>query len=219
MKSRNRIQRVLIIVLFAISLYLLIQTIDYKQKYDRLIQKNSKIEAKIEQLNESLRSSLDDTMWLEKELYLGKNQPFNTSKDELEQYQQQLLKYQRYIPDKEPTKKNIISRGYFPENNHFAFDFAGSKFDTIFAAGSGVVESTTNNDKIYGTALLIDHLNSFKTFYGHNAVNLVKAGELVEKGQPIATIGTSGQTTAPHVHFEIRYKGTNIDPGKLLKKY
>jgi murein DD-endopeptidase MepM/ murein hydrolase activator NlpD len=56
------------------------------------------------------------------------------------------------------------------------------------------------------------------TRYGHNSAILVKLGDLVTKGQPIALMGSSGRSTGPHVHFEIAHNGKTIDPAKYLRK-
>lgn len=216
MKSRTTIHIIIILILIAIVISILTSTGENRKESNSLKKEDTAVQAKVEQLRESLLISSDDTANLEIKFGAGQEQ-LNMSRDELEQYQQQLMKYRKYVPDKFPTKTHIISQGYLPENDHYAYDFAAAKYDTIFAAGAGVIESTAVNDRVYGTTVLIDHLIGFKTFYGHNDVNLVKPGDVVEKGQPIATVGMSGKSTAPHLHFAVIYKTKSIDPGTILK--
>jgi len=217
MKSKSKVIFIIILlILIAISIYSLIKTNSYQVKLEALKQENLDLKNKVGQLTESIKLNSGNSVFPNDFNSKHKKQ-ISSNRDELTQYQEQLLKYQQYIPDKYPTHKVVISRGFLPQSNHPAYDLAGSRSDTIYAAGAGVVEFTKKSDKFYGTCLLLDHLNSFKTFYGHNQINLVKTGEMVNKGQPIAKIGMTGQTTAPHLHFEIRYKGEKVDPGKLLK--
>jgi murein DD-endopeptidase MepM/ murein hydrolase activator NlpD len=71
----------------------------------------------------------------------------------------------------------------------------------------------------YGNAVEIDHGNGLVTLYGHASQLLVSTGESVEPGQEIATVGSSGRSTGPHLHFEVRVGGRTIDPSRVLKKY
>jgi len=71
----------------------------------------------------------------------------------------------------------------------------------------------------YGNAVEIDHGDGLVTLYGHAADLFVSAGDFVEPGQAIATVGSTGRSTGPHLHFEVRQGGRPIDPGQVLKKY
>ena len=62
----------------------------------------------------------------------------------------------------------------------------------------------------------INHGNGYVTRYAHNKKNLVKVGEKVEKGQPVAIIGSSGRSTGTHVHFEVVKNGKHVNPGKYI---
>ena len=63
----------------------------------------------------------------------------------------------------------------------------------------------------------IDHGNDFTTRYAHNSKLLVKAGDLVQRGAVVAESGSTGRSTGPHVHFEVRYKGVAQNPNRFLK--
>ena len=63
----------------------------------------------------------------------------------------------------------------------------------------------------------VDHGNGLVTRYGHNQENLVRVGEKVRKGQVIATMGSSGRSTGPHVHLEVLKDGRKVNPLKYLR--
>lgn len=69
---------------------------------------------------------------------------------------------------------------------------------------------------VYGLALLVDHGSGVQTLYGHNQKLLVKVGERVGIGETIAISGNTGNTTGPHLHFEIRLNGKTVDPNQYL---
>jgi len=86
----------------------------------------------------------------------------------------------------------------------------------VVSAAQGEVLSVYD-DKYFGRVVLIDHFNQYATLYAHLQSSLVEMGESVEKGQTIALSGNSGNSTAPHLHFEILVDGVNIDPETVLK--
>lgn len=95
---------------------------------------------------------------------------------------------------------------------HWGLDIAADNLSNIGASASGVViESGWKNDA-YGYAVMIDHGNGYQTLYAHCSSLLVNVGEWVESGQPIALVGSTGNSTGPHVHFEIRSNGVCVDP-------
>ena len=71
----------------------------------------------------------------------------------------------------------------------------------------------------YGNAVEIDHGNGVVTLYGHASELLVTQGDSVEPGQAIGRVGSTGRSTGPHLHFEVRVGGTPVDPRSALKKY
>ncbi|MBP7583134.1 MAG: M23 family metallopeptidase [Spirochaetes bacterium] len=68
----------------------------------------------------------------------------------------------------------------------------------------------------YGKEVVIEHRNNYITRYAHNSVNFVKVGDCVRKGQAIALVGSSGRSTGPHLHFEIRLNDIPLDPLDFL---
>ena len=98
---------------------------------------------------------------------------------------------------------------------HAGVDFAGSQGSDVLAVASGVVVFADRRDG-YGKLVEINHGNGVSTRYGHHDKLLVKAGEIVKKGDVIGLMGSSGLSTGPHVHFEVLRNGRNIDPTRFI---
>jgi murein DD-endopeptidase MepM/ murein hydrolase activator NlpD len=99
--------------------------------------------------------------------------------------------------------------------DHKGIDFAGKQGDKVIATGAGVI-SWAEDRFGYGKLVEVDHGDGFKTRYGHNETLLVEVGDVVEKGQVIAAMGSSGRSTGPHVHYEILKGGRQINPLKYV---
>ncbi|MCV6604822.1 MAG: peptidoglycan DD-metalloendopeptidase family protein [Porticoccaceae bacterium] len=100
---------------------------------------------------------------------------------------------------------------------HNGVDFAGKEGSDIVATAAGVVTWSGKRGG-YGNLVEIEHGDGFVTRYGHNKENLVKAGDVVKKGQVIALMGSTGRSTGPHVHFEVFKNGRSVDPATYIKK-
>ncbi|CQR70097.1 Murein DD-endopeptidase MepM [Sporomusa ovata DSM 2662] len=98
---------------------------------------------------------------------------------------------------------------------HPGIDIANSIGTPIFATADGVVEQSGWSGG-YGNTVQIDHGNGIETIYGHNSSVLVNAGQSVKKGQIISYMGSTGRSTGPHVHYEVRVNGTAVDPIRFL---
>ena len=96
---------------------------------------------------------------------------------------------------------------------HKGIDISGSGAygSTIVASDGGVVTLAGWNDG-YGKCVVINHRNGRETLYGHCSTLLVTDGEAVSRGQPIAKIGSTGNSTGSHLHFEIIVNGSNVNP-------
>jgi murein DD-endopeptidase MepM/ murein hydrolase activator NlpD len=103
--------------------------------------------------------------------------------------------------------------GYY--HFHPAADQSAPYGTRIKAAGAGYVVKV-GYDGSSGNNLVINHGNGFTTSYLHASVILVKAGQSVKKGDIIAKVGSTGSSTAPHLHFEVAYNGTPFNPQKIL---
>ncbi|ALF52742.1 peptidase M23 [Nostoc piscinale CENA21] len=98
---------------------------------------------------------------------------------------------------------------------HAGLDFAASYGSTIRAADSGTVIFAGWYGG-YGRAVIIDHGNGLTTLYGHTSEVFVSEGQGVQRGQAIAAVGSTGFSTGPHLHFEVRRRGTPINPADFL---
>jgi murein DD-endopeptidase MepM/ murein hydrolase activator NlpD len=98
---------------------------------------------------------------------------------------------------------------------HTGVDLIAPSGTPIVAAAGGVV-STVGFVAEYGQIVEVDHDNGLTSRYAHLSKSLVKIGDVVLKGQPIAHVGATGRTTGPHLHFEVREKGIPLNPNKFL---
>ncbi len=98
---------------------------------------------------------------------------------------------------------------------HTGMDIGCKTGDKIVAANAGTVIMATVNGG-YGNCVIIDHGGKIATLYGHNSVLLVKKGDTVTKGQQIAKAGSTGLSTGPHCHFEVRINGTPVNPAPYV---
>ena len=95
---------------------------------------------------------------------------------------------------------------------HNGIDFTAPKGTPIQATGNGKVMKADRGRFGYGNHVIIDHGYGYTTLYGHMMTIQVKEGEEVIKGQTIGTVGNTGTSTAPHLHYEVRLKGNHVDP-------
>jgi len=98
---------------------------------------------------------------------------------------------------------------------HKGVDFAGKENTAIIATASGVVTWASKRYG-YGNLIEINHGEGLTTRYGHNKDLLVSVGDVVNKGQKIARMGSTGRSTGPHVHYEILRNNKQIDPIKFV---
>ncbi|NCC28838.1 MAG: M23 family metallopeptidase [Gammaproteobacteria bacterium] len=100
---------------------------------------------------------------------------------------------------------------------HEGVDFASPRGTAIVAVADGVVTFSGRKGG-YGRMVDIRHVNGLVTRYAHNQDNLVKEGQMVRQGQKIATVGSSGTATGPHVHFEVLKDGKAVDPFRYIDR-
>ncbi|CUH94192.1 putative secreted protein [Propionispora sp. 2/2-37] len=101
---------------------------------------------------------------------------------------------------------------------HPGIDIAAGIGTPVVATADGeVVKSGWSGG--YGNIVQIDHGNGIETIYGHNSKVAVIVGQKVKKGQIVSFAGSTGRSTGPHVHYEIRVNGTAVDPIKFLVLY
>ncbi len=116
-----------------------------------------------------------------------------------------------------PIISHITSNyGWRRRRMHRGVDLALHIGDTVRAAFSGKVRLTRYERRGYGYYVIIRHNNGLETIYGHLSKFLVKPDQIVKVGDPIALGGNTGRSTGPHLHFETRYLGMDINPNKIF---
>lgn len=98
---------------------------------------------------------------------------------------------------------------------HSGIDFAGHVGTPVHASGDGVVVRASYS-KDYGNVVMIDHGHGVVSLYAHNSKLEVRTGDVVMAGEEIAKMGSTGRSTGPHLHFEVRQYGQRVDPGRFL---
>lgn len=99
---------------------------------------------------------------------------------------------------------------------HEGMDFAGRAGSDVLSVAAGLVTFADYRSG-YGLLVEVNHGNGYVTRYGHNRQNVVKVGQTVRKGQRIATMGSSGRSTGPHVHFEVLLNGAVVNPQQYIQ--
>ncbi|MGI5172305.1 M23 family metallopeptidase [Treponema sp. OMZ 840] len=101
---------------------------------------------------------------------------------------------------------------------HSGIDIAADEGTPVFACKSGIT-AFTGTDERYGNYIILQHDNNTQSLYAHLQTILTKKGQPVIKGKQIGTVGNSGLSTGPHLHFEIQVGGKAKDPSSLIKKF
>ncbi len=128
------------------------------------------------------------------------------------------------LPTGWPVKSGYVSSNYgfrvHPIKKvrlfHDGIDFASPRGTPVFAVADGIVTFSGRKGG-YGNTVDVRHINGLVTRYGHNAKNIVKVGQMIHRDQQIATVGSTGVATGPHVHFEVRKNDKAIDPMPYLR--
>lgn len=118
-----------------------------------------------------------------------------------------------------PSPRSAISGWYFhdPSNpRHAGLDIAAALHDPIFATAAGVV-SFADVSGGYGNLVVIDHADGWQSWYAHLSAFSVVVGQQVEQGEVIGAAGSTGRSSGPHLHFELRHNGVPVDPLVYLR--
>lgn len=120
-----------------------------------------------------------------------------------------------------PTSGTITSRygvsSRLRKSTHTGLDIAVTTGTPIKVVADGTVTSASYNGA-YGNLVKVDHGNGVETWYAHTSKMYVKVGQIVTAGEVIAAVGSTGNSTGPHLHLEIRIDGEHINPQQYLYK-
>lgn len=113
-----------------------------------------------------------------------------------------------------PLKNTFRTDDFGPRRYrwHFGTDLELDTGDSLFAAFDGIVRVSSYQGGGYGNYIVLRHYNGLETVYGHLSKSLVDVGQYVKAGEYIGRGGSTGRSTGPHLHFEVRFEGTPIDP-------
>jgi murein DD-endopeptidase MepM/ murein hydrolase activator NlpD len=131
---------------------------------------------------------------------------------------------QSMLPDSSPVSVGYNSSSFgrridpFTGSSafHEGLDFTAETGTPIYAAAGGIV-TTSEQMPDYGKIVKISHGSGMETRYAHASELLVSVGDVVQKGQLIAKVGSTGRSTGPHLHFEVRRNGAPLDPRKFMQ--
>jgi len=122
-----------------------------------------------------------------------------------------------------PVKGYAINSPFGPRHmpgqavrNHEGVDIAAPRGTSVFAAAEGAVLRTGYDAEGYGRFVEIRHPNGMSTFYGHLSRLDVASGDRLEGGQRIGLVGSTGRSTGPHLHFEVRRGERQVNPVKVM---
>ncbi|MFH2096119.1 MAG: M23 family metallopeptidase, partial [Bacteroidota bacterium] len=101
---------------------------------------------------------------------------------------------------------------YKTKRMHYGMDFTASRGSDVYVTGDGVVSEVKFSRRGYGNEIVIDHGFSYKTRYAHLQTIMVREGQKVKRGEIIGTVGNTGLSSAPHLHYEVLYKNTAVNP-------
>lgn len=140
---------------------------------------------------------------------------FSTAQTSLEKIEE----IRRHIPSIRPTPSNILSSGFGIRKDPFSqrlsfhngIDIPGKPYDQIYAAADGIILDA-DWDPIKGSYIQIDHTNELQSVYMHLQKITVKTGDLIQKGEVIGYMGSTGRSTGTHLHYEVHLNGQQINP-------
>ena len=109
-------------------------------------------------------------------------------------------------------KKPLINPFHRTMREHHGVDYLIPEGTAVFATADGTVKSLSEKNSSHGKAITIDHGNGYETSYSHLLDIRVRKGQKVKRGDIIALSGNSGLSFVPHLHYEVRYRDTRVDP-------
>ena len=140
-----------------------------------------------------------------------------------EEFADEAYRYWDSIPIRLPMEKAAINRissdygdrihpilGF--KRHHDGLDLAGNLGADIYSTADGIVTTARRSRNGYGNMIIVEHSNGYKTRYAHLDDIMIKKGEFVKAGDKIGTLGTSGLSTGPHLHYEVIKDNEPIDP-------
>ncbi|MDP4627121.1 MAG: M23 family metallopeptidase [Schleiferiaceae bacterium] len=124
------------------------------------------------------------------------------------------IRHRRY---RTPVRGEVVSsHGWRHRRMHHGIDLKLTTGDTVFAAFDGKIRYSDYNYGGYGNLVVVRHFSGLETYYGHLSALFVDPNEYVKAGDPIGLGGSTGRSSGPHLHFEVRYMGSAFNPEFLI---
>jgi murein DD-endopeptidase MepM/ murein hydrolase activator NlpD len=169
--------------------------------------------------NSELLSELNERLLKLQKQFVAQNKSF----DQLLSMAQNKKEYLSRIPAIQPVANKKLERigsgfgyrtdpFYRTQRFHAGIDFTAPRGVEVYATADGTIESVTTEIWGYGQHIVINHGNGFTTLYGHLSKFKVKRGQKVVRGQLIGLVGSTGKSTAPHLHYEVHKNGEKLNP-------
>lgn len=169
--------------------------------------------------NSELLSELNERLLKLQKQFVAQNKSF----DQLLSMAQNKKEYLARIPAIQPVANKKLERigsgfGYRTDpfyrthRFHAGIDFTAPRGVEVYATADGTIESVTTEIWGYGQHIIINHGNGFTTLYGHLSKFIAKRGQKVVRGQLIGLVGSTGKSTAPHLHYEVHKNGEKLNP-------
>lgn len=207
---------VLLVIILLITAWFFAENIKLKRQVDKQ-QEELDVSAKyIKQLNKTMvdKTNLDPVSKTKEEKVQDlMNTYMKEQKEDVNINSRKIIQYdeqRKYKPDIIPVKGEYAISQRFSET-HPGLDFAAATGSEVVAVASGEILSVYY-DEVYGNVIMIDHLNEYATLYAHLAITFFEGNDRVEKGETIALVGNTGNSSAPHLHYEIMLDGKNVNP-------
>ena len=116
-----------------------------------------------------------------------------------------------------PANRHYLSGyDYSPDTNHWGIDIDGELGEPVYATDAGVIVYAGWNNYGYGNMIMVDHGSGFQSLYAHLSAINVGCGQSVGQGEYIGAIGSTGRSSGPHLHFEIRTTSAFVNPWDVL---
>lgn len=201
------------------------------KQYEKIQEKNAYLNAQIEQRSEEIMLVGDRVGDLESVIGVdGTTQAVDDLRERIDIASltgSQKAFVMKFIPNGYPLdyyKRISADFGYrvhplfFTKHLHTGIDFATDIGTPIYATADGVVEfAQMGHNGGFGNLIKLDHSFGFRTYYAHLNKIVVKRGGFVKKGQIIAYSGNSGVSTGPHLHYEVRFLGSVLNPRNFIE--
>ena len=191
-------------------------------KYNKLISerlevlKLSQDLKKIKQMDQMVRNTLGEKLDIDNSISI------EDSTFTLNKLPEKRISQLQNIPSHPPINgfisKHVSNGGNFLKDTHYGIDIVANDGDPVMAAAKGVVVFSGWNYE-YGNMVILYHGDGYFTHYGHNKKNLKFQMDIVEKGEIIALVGSSGISSGPHLHFEIWREFKPVDPLLYFPEY